>query len=264
MTNNEPVTLYAYVTSPYAMKVHSFLLYKQIPFQVYYVNPTHPERELPFGRSIPVLKIGQKARNDSTPIGLWLDQCISERPLMPAQVAVKNRVLTIDQWVSEHLIPSIFFSVYPKFFQPSSLRQCWPAAMQLGRCVAQTTHHGFPAGLRYLWPLLLNRAAFIRRLIEPLAAKKTASEHRKSVLLTLENKLQSKSFLADTEHPTLADLSAWSQIVGPYQLNLYHMDDFLNFSNIRLWVKRVAAYLPADTNKPPLVPAILNPRELHF
>ena len=41
--------LYTYAMSPYAAKVHCFLLYKGLAFEPYYINPLRVRRELPVG-----------------------------------------------------------------------------------------------------------------------------------------------------------------------------------------------------------------------
>jgi glutathione S-transferase len=67
------IRLYSYAMSPYASKVHCFLLYKQLDFECFYINPLRVRRDLPLGHRIPVLTVDGESRADSTPIGLWLD-----------------------------------------------------------------------------------------------------------------------------------------------------------------------------------------------
>lgn len=163
---DESIRLYSYVTSPYAMKVHSYLLYKRLPFTVHYVNPFRVGRELPMGRQIPVLEIDDETRNDSTPIGLWLDERFPDAPaLLPTDPAEREEVIQQDRWVSEELIPTVFNDVYPRLNRDGwrSLRAC----LRLGYCVDQTTPDGLPAGTRFLWPLFIRQAGFIRRSDQP-------------------------------------------------------------------------------------------------
>jgi glutathione S-transferase len=50
------VRLYTDAMSPYAAKVHCFLLYKGLDFECFYINPLRVKRDLPVGRQIPVVR----------------------------------------------------------------------------------------------------------------------------------------------------------------------------------------------------------------
>lgn len=52
--------------SPYAAKVHCFLLYKKLDFECFYISPFHVKQDLPIGKQIPVLCVGEERRADST------------------------------------------------------------------------------------------------------------------------------------------------------------------------------------------------------
>jgi glutathione S-transferase len=65
------------------------------------------------GRQIPVVTVGTESRADSTPIGLWLDELFPDHPpLLPSDGEERERLMAIDTWVSNHLIPGSFRS-YP-------------------------------------------------------------------------------------------------------------------------------------------------------
>lgn len=95
--------LYSYALSPYAGKVHAFLNFKQLPFRVHYVNPLRAAKELDFTGQhfVPVVRIGEQWRADSTPIGLWLDEVFPELPLLPEGDAERTAILAIDQWAKQ-------------------------------------------------------------------------------------------------------------------------------------------------------------------
>ncbi len=249
------ITLYSYVTSPYAMKVHCYLLYKQLPFKIIYVNPLRAADELPVSKQIPVLQIEKEARVESSALGVWLDNLFPAVPLLPIDTLPKRRVLEIDQWVSEQLIPTVFYSIYPQMnhLLPLQIKN----TIHLGHCIEQTTNSGIPRGIRLLWPLFIRRAHFIRQMVAPLKRNITVSEQRKNVLFFLDKTLQDCSYLAGTEYPTLADLSAWPQIYVPYQLGLKGMDDFTDYSNIMRWVENLKCSMNASKHLPPLVPSSL-------
>ena len=105
----DPIRLYTYAMSPYAAKVHCFLLYKGLDFECFYINPLRVSKDLPIGRQIPVLTVGGESRADSTPIGLWLDELFPHPPrLLPEEGDERARLLAIDDWVTNHLIPGSF------------------------------------------------------------------------------------------------------------------------------------------------------------
>ena len=250
------ITLYAYVTSPFAMKVHCYLLYKNLLFDVFYVNPMRPEKELPIGRQIPVLKIGEEVRGDSSSIGKWLDEKFPDTPrLVPDDKQIRQNVYIADQWVTNTLIPSLFYSVYPQC--NASLFESISNTLRLGYCVSQTTTNGLPMGMRFLWPLFIRHARFIRHMIAPTVRQGSAQNYRISTLSYLEEKLENVQYLAETKEPSLADLSAWPSIIVPDKMGLTGFDDLNNYPNITRWVKDIESMLVGVKNSPPLVPETL-------
>jgi len=51
--------------SAFAATAHCFLLFKQLHFECYYIDPFELKRDLPVGKQIPVLTIG--AQYDGLP-----------------------------------------------------------------------------------------------------------------------------------------------------------------------------------------------------
>ena len=95
----DPIRLYTYAMSPYAAKVHCFLLYKGLDFECFYINPLRVSKDLPVGRQIPVVTVEGESRADSTPIGPWLDELFPDRPrLLPREGEERERLLVIDDW----------------------------------------------------------------------------------------------------------------------------------------------------------------------
>lgn len=248
-----PITLYSYITSPFAWKVHCYLLYKKVSFKVFYVNPANSARELPIGTQIPVLKIGGEARNNSLELGIWLDNYYSETAsLIPDNHSLKKEVLEIDQFVSDTLIPTVFYTVYPRLcgLRLTNISN----TLRLGYFVDRTTTNGLPLGLRFLWPFFIRYTPFIRRIVAPMAKAGGVQACRKSALSYLEDKLKDRDFLAGTEQPSLADLSAWPQIMVPPMLGLSGFDDYLEYPNISSWVIRTEAFIQPNPCEPAIVP----------
>lgn len=256
-----PITLYSYVTSPYAMKVHCYLLYKNLPFEVFYINPLKPSKELPIGRQVPVLKIGKEARGQSSLLGIWLDEKFPDTPqLIPKDKQKSEDVHKIDQWISDNLIPTTFYSIYPLY--NAKLWDNISNTLYLGYCVNKTTTNALPIGIRFLWPLFIRNAGFIRHMIAPLRKQGTVKHCRSNVLSYLEKKLKDTQYLAGTDTPSLSDLSAWPCLVIPYKMGFKEFEDFKDYPHILRWVKDVELFFNPVNSLPPLIPDNLVAKDL--
>ena len=241
------ITLYTYAMSPYAAKVHCFLLYKRLPFECYYIHPFRIKHELPVGRQIPVVTIGDESRADSTPIGCWLDERFPQAPrLLPASRDERERLLELDDWVSQHLIPATFRFAAGEGW--SSFVNGW----RLADVMHRTAQGGLPAPLRAAWPLLLTRAPFVRRLIEQADDGLPLRESRDRLYRQLLAHLDGGPFFAGRQEPSMPDLAAYPQIVLHYQTGFRYAEDLLAHRELVAWTRRVAPYLDG---MPPLVPA---------
>lgn len=257
----QPVTLYSYVTSPFAMKVHCYLLYKKLTFNIVYVNPLNPSKELPIGQKIPVLTIGEETRGNSSSLGVWLDEKFPDTPqLIPKDKQGQQNVYRIDQWITDNLIPTTFYSIYPKC--NTSLWDSISNTLRLGYCVNKTTTNGLPLGVRFLWPLLIRKAGFIRHMIAPVAKQGSVRHCRMNMLSYLEDKLKNQPYLAGTDTPSLADLSAWPSLVVPYKMGLKGFEDFHDYPHVSQWVKDIEFLLDPTQTLPTLIPDHLIVRDL--
>ena len=159
-TENASIRLYTYAMSPYAAKVHCFLLYKGLDFECFYINPLRVRKDLPVGRQVPVVTVDGESRADSTPIGLWLDERFPDRPrLLPEGGEERERLLAADDWVTNHLIPGSFRS-YPGEGIDRVLN-----GWKLSHVMANTARGGLPRVLRAAWPFFIKRVGFVRRLV---------------------------------------------------------------------------------------------------
>jgi len=104
------IKLYGYSTSPFVRKVAACLYYKKLPFEHVPVNPVDPKASIGFtGKTqVPVLKIGEEWKTDSTPIAIWLDELYPERPLLPSEPEARADILKIDDWINHSFFPSAF------------------------------------------------------------------------------------------------------------------------------------------------------------
>lgn len=247
------VTLYGYPTSPYVIKVGSFLKYKNIPFEYIPVNPVSPiQIKFTGQKQVPVLKVDQEWRKDSTKLGIWLDELFPEKPLLGDSESDRNTILLIDQWVSDNLIIGKFRSVVEWEKNWDSLRNGW----LLSRAVNNATK--IPLFIRILWPFFVKKAKFIVDMVSQLDTKESIAAMRLRQCEEFIRHLKSGPFLGGRQQISLADLSAYMTIISGHLMGLHAESPFLNNAQIVEWCRRVQAELP---NNPLLVPDFLIERE---
>lgn len=253
-TQPAPVTLYTYAMSPYAAKVHCFLLYKGIRFECFYINPLRVKQDLPVGRQIPVVTIGDESRADSTPIGLWLDERFPELPrLLPESGEERERLLEIDGWITQRMIPRSF-----RFFPGEGLDR-WLNGWRLSSVMNGTARGGLPLMLRAAWPVFIQRVPFVRRLLEMADDGLPQHESKRKLYQEFIAHPGDGPFLAGRATPSLPDLAAYPQFALFYLTGFRGGEDILDYPEIMSWLKRMGPYV---SGTPPLVPAAVRKREL--
>ena len=253
-TARRRIRLYTYAMSPFAAKVHCFLLYKRLDFECFYINPLRVKQDLPLGRQIPVVTVGDESRADSTPIGLWLDELFPDRPrLLPADGPERERLLAIDSWVSNHLIPGSFRS-YPGDGMNHILN-----GWKLSHVMASTAQGGLSLWLRAAWPLIITRVGFVRRRV---AVADDGLPVRESMLELYDEflaHLGDGPFLGGRDEPSLPDLAAYPQFALYNITGFRGDDDILERPALMEWLGRMRPYLNGD---PPLMPEVVRTRDL--
>jgi glutathione S-transferase len=248
------ITLYSYAMSPYAAKVHCFLLYKQLDFECFYINPFRLKRDLPVGRQIPVVSVGNESRGDSTPIGVWLDELFPESPpLLPPPGAERDRLLEIDDWVTRRLIPGSFRSY------PGDGINLFHNGWQLSRVMNQTARGGIPLVLRAAWPLLIRRVGFVRRLISQADDGRPIGESKRQLYAELVERLGEGPFLGGRNEPSLPDLAAYPQFALYWSLEFRGGADIEESPALMQWLARMRPYVSGE---PDLIPRHVRKREL--
>ena len=239
------VTLYGYPTSPYVIKVGCFLKYKKIPFEYVPVNPVSPiEIKFTGQRQVPVLKIDQEWRKDSTHLGIWLDEIFPEKPLLGINQSDTNTILLIDKWVSDNLILG-------KFRAAVEWENTWDA-LRNGWLLSRAVNHGTKI------PFFVKRAKFIGDMILHLNTKESISAMRLRLCDEFIQHLRSGPFLGGRQQISLADLSAYMTIISSHLMGMHGESPFLKDPQIVDWCRRVQAELP---NNPLLIADILIERE---
>lgn len=239
-----PIVLYSYELSPYAAKVRCFLGRKDLDYTTHYVDPLHATAELPVGHQVPVLAIGDEARNDSTPIGMWLDERFPDKPrLLPDASAERERVLALDEWVTRRLIPLTFRLMLG---EGESLATRWRNRRRGARTLHKTVPNGYRFPWRALHPLMVTRAGFIRRVIAETDPRKSNASLLTEVLDQLSETLGPNPFLGGQNAPTLADLSAFAQLAFPYLAGYDGIERIERNPRILAWLERVRSHLPPE------------------
>lgn len=246
-----PITLYTFVMSPYAAKVHSCLNFKGLNFQCFYVNPLKMKKQLPVGHQVPVLSIGNVSKADSTPIALWLDEVFPHTPrLVPTDPEDRQKVLELDQWVSHSVIPHLFRMTQEPGWNLGRVLNAW----RLGYVMRQTAHGGIPTLLNALWPVVLGSVNFLdhARAMADLGTKPKlarAKHYRECV-----EKLDGGPFLGGRDTPSLADFAAYPQFILPYCAGLYQVDGFKAYPEIVEWLNNVKQHLDY---RPSFIPKVV-------
>jgi glutathione S-transferase len=240
--------------SPYAAKVHCFLLYKKLDFECFYISPFRVEQDLPIGKQIPVLCVDKEHRADSTPIGLWLDELFPNAPmLLPKDLTERESLLQIDDWISQNMIPASFRS-YPGAGIDRILNG-WKLSYVMGK----TARGGIPLPMRIAWPLLITRVGFVRRMIEQADDGLPVRKSKLKLYDEFVARLDGGPFLAGRAAPSLPDFSAYPQFALYYQVGFRGGDDILGSPEIMTWLARMRYYV---SGRPPMLPEHVCKREI--
>lgn len=254
MANNKHnITLYSYALSPFALKVQSYLLYKRADFNTFFVDPLKVRKQLPLGTMIPVLSCGAESRNESRDIGLWLDELLPDYPLL--NVGDREEILQADDWVTSRLIPASFrHSLGIGDSLVILIKKRW----YLSEVLKRTVPGGISLLFRLLHLLLVQKAPFLQKAIASTDITKSNKEWCEVIAGEFIELLGNGPFLQGRANPSMADLSAFAQIVRPCLLE--HEDYFLPGKEIAEWAERMKVAMP---NYRELVPeAILDPRQI--
>lgn len=242
------IVLYAYAINPDAARVNCFLDYKELEFNIIYVNPLS-QREIRFTRQhrIPVLKIGEIWKTDATAIGLWLEEQFPEKPILGASQAERELILQLNGWVNASLIPGCYRQLMEWNSLFDWLRNNW----RLGAVLNRT--RSLPFIVRLLWPALLKVRPLTGRLEldAPIARTEPLSIMGERTCKELLERLGKGPFLGELTTPSLVDLAAYPQFIMPYLLGLRQDAAFFRYPRVLGWMSRVQKTLPPN---PLLVP----------
>lgn len=238
-----PITLYGYATSPFVRKVSCYLYYKGLPFDFVSVSPVEPKKTIGFsgGSQVPVLKIGDEWRLDSSPIGIWIDKLFPDKPLLGKTTTERHTILAIDTWASDQFIPGIFFrSAVDEEMSDAFRKRAW----RLAEIVSSGAE--IPQAIRQAWPELLRSAPFIQMIVNRLDRSEPLEAMQERLVMELADHLGDGPFLGGMDAPSLADFAVYPQLMFPYQVGL--VDEMTANQNPALssWLTRVSQTLPRN------------------
>ncbi|MFP6806296.1 MAG: glutathione S-transferase family protein, partial [Pseudomonadales bacterium] len=209
------IKLFGYSTSPFVRKIGCCLYYKNLPFEFVPVSPPDP-KEISFTNQtqVPVLEIDGEWRKDSTPLALWLDELFPERPLFGRTSDEKEKILEIDQWVSESMILSGFRSVFEAPINAKFRHRAW----RLAAIVSSQTP--LSDEIRNIWPDSLQTAPFIKHMMQCVDSSESLSDLRARVGMEMLEHFKEGPYFGGLSEPSLLDFAILPQVTFDYMVGI--------------------------------------------
>ena len=238
------IKLYGYSTSPFVRKVGCCLYYKKLPFEFVPVNPMDPRAITFTGQTqVPVLQIGDEWRIDSTALAEWLDELFPDKPLFGQSQQDKEKILVLDDWVTNSLILSSFRAVYDTPVpMTGKLRQI---AWRFAAIVSSQTP--LADEVRNAWPEILQTAPFIKHMMCHVDTSESVQEMRNRIGMELIQHLQAGPFFGGRTEPSLVDFAIFPQLVFGYMVGCDDKLAVAEVPELREWIERIAQYLPKNS-----------------
>lgn len=247
------IELFLFPTSPYAMKVECYLAYMQLDYQRVGVNPiSFKQVDFTGKRQVPVLKIADEWKLDSQAIGVWLEDRFPGSFLLGSSETERTKILSLDNWVNEQLIPAMFRIVVDWPSMPIGFGNGW----KLARAVNRSTP--MPLWVRLMWPIFLRKARFITNMMNNLDRSVSLQDSQSKLVRDFEKQLNGGPFLGGRDQPSMVDLSAFPVIVFPYRFGLQGDANWLENTQVMSWIDAMRLRLPEN---PLLVDTVQLPRE---
>lgn len=235
------IKLFAFPTSPYAMKVACYLAFRQLDYQFIGVSPINFQQIRFTGkRQVPVLQIGDEWKLESQHIMLWLEEVYPGSQLSGNSASERADILAIDDWISEQLIPAMFRIVVDWPSIPAGLGNGW----KLARAVNKATP--IPFWIQCLWPAFLRKARFIVAMMDTQDRSLPLQQYQQNKIDEFIRLLNGGRFLGGRSQPSLADVSAFSVIVFPYRFGLKGDANWMDNEEIMRWIRAVQAGMPPN------------------
>lgn len=237
----EPIRLYTYANSPFGQRVYWALQFKNLKFDLTYVNP-FSTKEISFTkqRLIPILEIGKEWRQDSHECCLWLEELFPERPFAGKTEKERETIIATDRWVTNNLIAQVFRMVIDKNRSVSKRN----ARRMID--ILRDTSNNMPWGTQYIWHILVRLAPFVGRAANMLDKEKDFETLHHEILRDFERRIGESGFLAGTDQPSFADVAAFGQIAFS---STHKFEGTLTVSAspaVTSWYDRMRTYFPTN------------------
>jgi glutathione S-transferase len=235
------IKLYGYATSPYVMKVAAYLKYKNLSYTHVHVRPrTNEAIKFTGQRQVPVLEIGDEWRLNSSDLGIWLDELFPDKPLLGKTEGERKKILHIDNWISDMMIPSRFREAVDWTNSFNSIRNGWR--------LAKIVNFGTPIPFKWrlFWPIGVKSAPFIVDMVNELDRHEPMENMRSRVLDELESHIAGGPFLGGLDAPSLADFSAYPVIISSWLIGMSGDFAWRSRPKILTWIQNVQSHLPAN------------------
>ena len=233
------ITLFGYATSPYVMKVACYLKFKKLDYDFVHVRPKTNEQIRFTGQTqVPVLKIGEEWRTESSELGWWLDELYPEPSLDGDNEQDAFVIRDVDEWVSQTLIRSRFREAVDWEDRVAAIRAGW----RLAAIVNSGTP--IPIHWRLLWPWAVKNAPFIVKMVNELDRSEPMPAMRERVLDEFETHLGKGPYLGGRSKPSLADLSAYPVMISGWLMGVGSNYPWMVRPKILHWMEAVQSHLP--------------------
>lgn len=230
------VQFYSFALSPYALKVHCYLLALDIDFETIFVDAMKMRKILPVGSTVPVLTVNNESRNESSDIGYWLNELYPQQQLVPLELIAKTQIA--DKWVNDKLI-NLAFRDTVGFDDP--IIKKYKKRLHLSKVLGQTSPNGVSVIFRFFHMLFLEQT-FVKNNIAMTDTGRILNDLRIELATEFNELLEGGPFLCGSQKPTLADLSAYPQIVKPKAIN--GLEHFLPGEIVSAWVSNIEKAYP--------------------
>ena len=246
------VTLFGYANSPYVRKTACFLYYKGIEFEHAPVNPIEPDKTIGFtnGTRVPVLKIDDDWKLESSEHAYWLDEIFPEKPLCPSDH--KHQIESIDKWISNTFLTSIFRQAIDGEFDLRFRYRAWRLAALI------SAHTPLPEEIRNFWPDALRTVPFIQEMSKHINLEESHEDMKVRIRSELVEHIGDGPFIGGFEQPTMLDFAVYPNAFWHYMYGVEEEMRVGTDSVTKSWLQRVSKHLP---NNPWFTPdyLIVNP-----
>lgn len=220
--------------------MYAVLRYKKIDFEPVFVNPlTNEQLAFSGSRQVPALSVDGDLRRESTALCLWLNQLFPDYPLLPGEPAEQAAIDAICHWVDHRLIFVNFLAIN-RLRNP--LKLCI-IGWRLGSVVRATS--GIKYWQKWLWPLVLKKAAFIRRMVAASDWQGSVSELAQANRQQLAEYLEKGDYLGGFSTPTIADLCAFGPLAHGHMLGSPMVDYYREEATVDAWFIRMSRHFDA-------------------